>query len=51
MRYYAILTEYGKLNIRSSVCTNFTTSTDIVVKKNKPIKLEIKKILINFQIY
>ena len=51
MRYYAIPTEYGKLNTKLNVYINFITSTNIIIKKNELIKLEARKILINFQIY
>ena len=48
MRYYAIPIEYGKLNIKLNIYINSIISTGIVVKKNKLIKLEVKKILTNF---
>ena len=48
MRYYAIPTEYGKLNIKLNIYINSTTSINIIIKKNELIKLEAKKILINF---
>ena len=51
IRYYIILTEHGRLNAKSNICINPVTSTNIIIKKNKLIKLGVKKILTNFQIY
>ena len=48
IKYYIIPTEYGRLNIKLNVYINFATSTNIITKKNKLIKLKIKKILTNF---
>ena len=50
-RYYAIPTEHDKINIKLNICANPATSINIIIKKNESIKLEIKKILINFQTY